>query len=241
MAWYMVDDKFHSHPKVKSIPREVRAEAIGTWTLCGAYSADHMLDGFVPGYMVDDLGGTQAGVQALVDVGLWKTEKRRQGYKVVNWSQWQKTREQIEQKRAEDAERKRKARSAKGGGGKPPGGGVRADDDGTPAPPSHPIPSQPSHNDEGSSSSALRGDDEDRGAVDKSGEAVDAERIRQVLAALAPGHDVAWSMASACIATILDRAPTPPRMPTRYVVGAINRDAEAWRHFVITGRLAAAS
>lgn len=113
MTWFRVDDGFYSHAKVLAIPRAVRAEAIGTWTLCGSWSAHHERDGFVPDYMVDQLGGTIAGAEALVTVGLWR--RRRNGFVFVNWKEHQPTREQLEEKRAANRARQAAFRARRAG------------------------------------------------------------------------------------------------------------------------------
>lgn len=105
MSWFQVDDGFFSHPKVLSIPRSIRAEALGTWTLLGTWSASKLTDGKIPAYMIEEIGGTVAGADALVDARLWS---RRKGvYSFTKWDKYQLTREQVEHRR--EAERSRKA------------------------------------------------------------------------------------------------------------------------------------
>lgn len=105
MTWLKVDDGFYSHPKVLTIPRALRAEALGTWILCATWSADKLTDGHIPIHMVEELGGTLAGAGALADVRLWRRLKTE--FVFVNWEEWQYTREQVEGNR--ERERKRKA------------------------------------------------------------------------------------------------------------------------------------
>lgn len=71
MAWFKVDDRLHASRKVKSIPRNIRLEAMGLWVLSGSWAAGEPLDGFVPDFMVDDFGGRPELVDALVKSGLW--------------------------------------------------------------------------------------------------------------------------------------------------------------------------
>lgn len=113
MTWFRVDDGFYSHPKVIRIPRSLRAEALGTWTLCGTWSTDKLQDGFVPEYMIEELGGTLAGAEALVAAGLWKRRARRAGFEFVHWEEFQFTREQVLEKRTAESRRKAEYRARK--------------------------------------------------------------------------------------------------------------------------------
>ncbi|MGW3164793.1 hypothetical protein ACWC9Q_18355 [Streptomyces sp. NPDC001142] len=67
MPWFKIDDSAHSHPKF------IRAgnAALGLWVRCGSYSAQHLLEGFVPKDIVKPFKGTPAQVQKLIDAGLW--------------------------------------------------------------------------------------------------------------------------------------------------------------------------
>lgn len=116
MVWFRVDDRFHGSDPVKRIPREHRAAAIGLWTLAGTWSSQFLKDGYVPGHMVEDFGGTPELAQLLVDVGLWRV--KRDGFVFVDWDKWQPTREHVEGKRKADADRAaayRARRAAKSG------------------------------------------------------------------------------------------------------------------------------
>lgn len=140
MTWFRVDDKFYSHEKVQRIPREVRAEAVGTWALCGTWSAHHERDGFVPDFMIDELGGTAEGTAALIAVDLWR--RRRDGVQFVNWREFQPTRAENAERRKAESQRKaewraRKARESAGVSADVPAGQTRHD-----TPPSRPVPSR---------------------------------------------------------------------------------------------------
>lgn len=67
MPWFKIDDSAHSHPKF------LRAgnAALGLWVRCGSYSAQHLLEGFVPKNVVKPFGGTPAQVRKLLEAGLW--------------------------------------------------------------------------------------------------------------------------------------------------------------------------
>jgi len=105
VTWFRVDDRLGQSRKVLSIRRSMRLQAVGLWALAGAWSAGEELDGFVPEYMVEELGGDEDLAAALVASGLWETEG--DGYQFANWGEWQPTREELDAKRA--AERDRKA------------------------------------------------------------------------------------------------------------------------------------
>lgn len=105
MVWFKVDDTLAQSRKVLSIPRPHRAAAMGLWALAGAWSAGEEQDGHVPGYMVDELAGTDESAAWLVASGLW--DEVDDGYRFRSWAEYQPTRADLDAKR--DAERQRKA------------------------------------------------------------------------------------------------------------------------------------
>jgi hypothetical protein len=66
VPWFKVDDTAHAHPKLL---RATNA-AIGLWMRAGAYAAQHLTEGTVPG-VVAQLYGTAPQARKLVAVGLW--------------------------------------------------------------------------------------------------------------------------------------------------------------------------
>ncbi|MFK0295404.1 mucin-2 [Streptomyces sp. NPDC090442] len=66
MPWFKIDDSSHTHPKF------VRAgnAALGLWLRCGAYAAQHLTEGTVPG-VVAQMYGTAPQARKLIAVGLW--------------------------------------------------------------------------------------------------------------------------------------------------------------------------
>lgn len=96
MAWFKVDDGFHHSAKVLSIPRSVRAEALGAWVIAGTWSADNMTDGFVPQSVLLDWPISGDAVGALCDAGLWLREDG--GIRFHDWCEYQPTREQLQAK-----------------------------------------------------------------------------------------------------------------------------------------------
>lgn len=235
MTWFKVDDGFYSHPKVLSIPRTIRAEALGTWALCGTWSCDKLTDGRIPIHMVEELGGTIEGAEALAAVRLWKRDKT--AYTFVNWSEWQYTREQVETNREHERKRKAAARAAKGGdrhdpaatSGDVPAGQV-PDTSRTNAVSELPVPSRPGPYPPDSSSmrpSSSKTEDE---AVDNSDGldacatryGFDGDRVRTELAKVLrgiPEDDDVIRVATA----ILGRAAKWPDEPTAFLVGAMRK------------------
>ncbi|MFF3190519.1 hypothetical protein [Streptomyces misionensis] len=67
MSWFAVDDNAWSHPKIVAAGNA----ALGLWLRCGAYAAQHLTDGIVPGVVVKMCKGSPAQVRRLVEAGLW--------------------------------------------------------------------------------------------------------------------------------------------------------------------------
>lgn len=110
VTWFFVDDKFGESRKVRSIPRSQRMAAVGLWTMAGQWSAGQLTDGNVPTYMVEELGGNRRLAEALVACGLW--EPVTDGYVFHDWTDWQKTRSQVETERSKARERMAKLRGS---------------------------------------------------------------------------------------------------------------------------------
>ncbi|WP_275462097.1 mucin-2 [Streptomyces noursei] len=66
MPWFKIDDASHSHPKFMRAGNA----ALGLWLRGGAYAAQHLTEGTVPG-VVAQLYGTAPQARKLVAVGLW--------------------------------------------------------------------------------------------------------------------------------------------------------------------------
>jgi hypothetical protein len=149
-----MDDKFHSSEPVKRIPRDIRMAACGLFGVAGTWSADHLKDGFVPEFMLDDWGATVEQAEALVAVKLWR--KVRDGYRFTEWAPWQPTRAEVESNRKAERDRKaeyrrrRQESTGSGPGGVPPG---QVRDSGVP----RPDPTRPDHKTPTESGAAKRG------------------------------------------------------------------------------------
>lgn len=114
MTWFKVDDTAHSHPKL------LRAgnAALGLWLRAGAYAAQHLTEGVVPG-VVAQLYGTAPQARKLVAAGLWHEHGHACGrcvqpaagdYVMHDYLQYNPTRTKVEAKRGAAAERQARAR-----------------------------------------------------------------------------------------------------------------------------------
>lgn len=108
MAWFKVDDQFHSSHKLRSIPKRHRMQAAGLWAIAGSWVAGQKTDGFVPDYMIREWGPTEKTVESLVNSGLWS--RTRDGYLFNSWLEYNPSKEDLERKRAESKERMRATR-----------------------------------------------------------------------------------------------------------------------------------
>ncbi|MDN5726086.1 MAG: hypothetical protein L0G99_09185 [Propionibacteriales bacterium] len=107
MAWFKVDDKFHSHPKVIGLP----LRTIGLWTKAGAWSSDQLTDGFVPRAMLTILGGNAGDARTLVAAGLWSTTD--DGWQFHDWADQNPSRTEVLAHRERDRDRKADWRAKK--------------------------------------------------------------------------------------------------------------------------------
>ena len=104
-----IDDRLHSHPKV----RRAGAAAVGIWATAGSFSMAYQTDGFVPRYYIDGWGRTGHSAAArLVEVGLWEPAERdgEQGWRFHDWSDYQPLSDDISTKRERGAARARRYR-----------------------------------------------------------------------------------------------------------------------------------
>lgn len=109
---FNVDLGFYDSDEVLSIPRKIRAAAIGVWTLCGSYSANKLTDGYVSAEALRDRGCTPAIRAALIASTLWESADV-DAIRFTRWAKWQRTCAEVKAYRESEAERKRKAREAK--------------------------------------------------------------------------------------------------------------------------------
>ena len=142
MAWFRVDDQFGSNPKVMQIPRAERHACLGLWLQAGVWSAQHLTDGRIPGYMLDELGANVSHRDRLVTVGLWQVD----GDDVVfnDWVDYQPSRADVLAMREKERRRKEAYRLKKvGNTGQSPGGTESPGDAGHQRVSGHPDPTRP--------------------------------------------------------------------------------------------------
>ncbi|MFE5912052.1 mucin-2 [Streptomyces wedmorensis] len=116
MTWFKVDDTAHSHPKLIKATNA----AVGLWLRCGAYAAQHLTEGTVPG-VVAQLYGTAPQARKLVAAGLWhehghscphpKCKQPPAGdYYIHDFLIYNPTRAKVEHEREAAADRQQRAR-----------------------------------------------------------------------------------------------------------------------------------
>jgi hypothetical protein len=99
LSWFKVDDAFYDHPKVV----ELTLEAVGLWTLTGAYCARHLTDGMLTARTAQRLGATEELVKELVDAGLWQPvmDGTVPSFQFHDWDAYQPSKESVLKTRAE--------------------------------------------------------------------------------------------------------------------------------------------
>lgn len=113
---FNVDLGFYDSEEVLSIPRKIRAAAVGVWTLCGCYAANKLSDGYVSNEMLKQLGCTpviREALKATKPDPLWVDDAHVGGIWFTRWAKWQRTCSEVKAYREADAERKRRAREAR--------------------------------------------------------------------------------------------------------------------------------
>lgn len=113
MPYFAVDDRAYSHRKFVKLGA-ARMAATGLWTTAGSWSSAHLTDGFIPDYVVEQWDPGLELAKRLVAAGLWtdgeEDDAGDTGYRFHEWADRNGTRESIQGKRADDAERKRRSR-----------------------------------------------------------------------------------------------------------------------------------
>jgi hypothetical protein len=105
MVDFRVDDGFGTHPKTLGMTHE----AVGVWMLMGCWCARYLTDGYIPDDAVRTITGRSRVVQDLAQRNL--ITRLADGWQFVDWTQYQRTREQVEKDRTEARERMRDLRN----------------------------------------------------------------------------------------------------------------------------------
>lgn len=131
MGWVRLDDNFADHPKI--IALSDTAFRLFITGLC--YSNRQLTDGLIPYQIVNSWVGEDPMKPSdeLEDQGLW--ERYEKGFRIRSYEEYQPTKEQVEQKRAEARERLKRHREMK-----------RVSNAKETPTPTHPNPSQPNIN-----------------------------------------------------------------------------------------------
>ncbi|MGW7514811.1 mucin-2 [Streptomyces sp. NPDC054796] len=114
MPWFKVDDTAHAHPKLLKAGNA----ALGLWMRAGAYAAQHLTEGAIPG-VVAQLYGTAPQARKLTASGLWHEhghacprcpQPAPGDYVMHDFLIYNPTRDKVEGDRAMAAERQQRAR-----------------------------------------------------------------------------------------------------------------------------------
>ncbi|MET9253777.1 mucin-2 [Streptomyces sp. NPDC003717] len=114
MTWFKVDDTAHAHPKLLKAGNA----ALGLWVRAGAYAAQHLTEGVIPG-VVAQLYGTAPQARKLVASGLWHAsghdctrckQPAAGDYVMHDFLIYNPSRARVEDDRARAADRQQRAR-----------------------------------------------------------------------------------------------------------------------------------
>jgi hypothetical protein len=109
MAWVRLDDKRATNSKLRSAG--FAARGLDEAAIC--WSSHEEDDGFISDDDVEMLASLhhcqdwEGLVQTLVDVGRWKTDRRRRGYVIQGFLEFNPSRADLEARREKDRDRKR--------------------------------------------------------------------------------------------------------------------------------------
>jgi hypothetical protein len=101
--WFRVDDTLAFHRKAM----QAGNAAMGLWVRAGSWAGQQLTNGYVPDDVARTLG-TRQEIKRLCDVGLWS--RIEDGYVFHQWEERNPTRDEVEQRRKNGAERLRRWR-----------------------------------------------------------------------------------------------------------------------------------
>ena len=100
---------FYDNDKIRDLVRMGRADSVGVYCMALSLCGDRLTDGFVPRRaMLSNIGATPEQVQALVDEGM--LEEVEEGWIIHDYTEHNRTKEQVLHARADAKERKSKSR-----------------------------------------------------------------------------------------------------------------------------------
>jgi hypothetical protein len=99
VAWFRVDDQFAEHSKVLDVRAKAGWAPVGLWLGAGTWANRNLSDGFVPRSWVTLNDGLEHA-EVLVEVGLWLEDGARDGWTFKDYSEYQPSRADVEEKRA---------------------------------------------------------------------------------------------------------------------------------------------
>lgn len=108
MGWVRIDDNFADHPKVIALSDS----AFRTYITALCYSNRQLTDGFIPHAVYDRMGVKGDSVE-LVGADLWELDEN--GWQIRSYTEYQPTREKVNEKRDQARERLRRFRERQGG------------------------------------------------------------------------------------------------------------------------------
>lgn len=103
MTWFKIDDNFFLHPKVIAAGNS----AVGLFVRAGAWSSNHLTDGFIP-HAVALMFGSHDDVENLLAVNLW--DEVESGYQMPDFLDYNPSAEAVK------AEQARRSEAGKAGG-----------------------------------------------------------------------------------------------------------------------------
>lgn len=101
--WFRVDDNLAFHPKAMRAANP----ALGLWVRAGSWAGQQLTDGFVPEDVARAIG-PRVEIERLVRAGLWVPSDG--GFEFHDFTDYNPTRESVQQKRKATAERIRRWR-----------------------------------------------------------------------------------------------------------------------------------
>lgn len=110
MAFALMDDQIHGHPKFA----RAGLEAVGLWSLCLSYCSAYLTDGYVSREVAERFAGRALPriSERLVSADLW--EPIDGGWTMHDYLDWNPSRAEVTEKRQAERDRKAKGRNGQG-------------------------------------------------------------------------------------------------------------------------------